>query len=236
MEDDADWDVSIKTQLQSFAIAARALQGTRGPPSSPYGDDWDILWLGHCGLECKANSSFFLIPNDPTIPPPRHFLPYWRDPPPIDRPDHARLICTIGDAVCSITYAVSFHGAQRLLSALSVHPAEIAEKIDIGAQFDVSLGRMCGGGYLRCLAAYPALTGGYTPAGPSDKGSDLHEGAMEGEIQGAWSYGVMYSTMLNVHRLLRGEKTVHANWDDVEVLDVDPNDIPVLDGVLEDRS
>ncbi|KAL2817943.1 hypothetical protein BDW59DRAFT_175352 [Aspergillus cavernicola] len=205
MEDDADWDVSIKTQLQSFAIAVRALQGPDDSTSgSPYGHDWDILWLGHCGLECKTNVPSFLTPNDPTILPPRHFLPYWRDPPLLDRPDDSRLTCTISDGVCSIVYAVSFRGAQRILAALSVNPSGIADQIDIGAQFDVSLGRMCGNGYLRCFASYPSLTGGYTPAGPATKGSDINGPAadsgkpFDGPIEGPFSNGVMYSTMFCV--------------------------------------
>lgn len=86
MEDDADWDVRIRDQLNDLAKASYALTqplaGTEGneyadvtypkplegsPPSvpdfefdslpatvepliSPYGDEWDVLWLGHCGM------------------------------------------------------------------------------------------------------------------------------------------------------------------------------------------
>ncbi|KAL2832903.1 hypothetical protein BDW59DRAFT_93893 [Aspergillus cavernicola] len=240
MEDDADWDVSIKTQLQSFAIATRALQGTKNnTAASPYGHDWDILWLGHCGLECKTDLPSFLTPNDSTVLPPQHFLPYWRDPPPLDRLDNGRLTCSISDGVCSIVYAVSFRGAQRILAALSVNPSEIADKIDIGAQFDVSLGRMCGNGYLQCFAPYPSLTGGYRPEGPVTKGSDIN-GAdgdpgkpFEGPIEGPFSNGVMYSTMLNIHRILSGAKTVRSTWDDVLVPEVNPDSLPVLGGAIQ---
>jgi hypothetical protein len=232
MEDDADWDVTIKTQLQSFALAVRALQGSsEAITASPYGDDWDILWLGHCGLECKTDLPFFMTPNDPTILPPHHFLPYWREPPPIDRLDDNRLTCAVGDSVCSIVYAVSYHGAQRILSALSVNPSGIADEIDIGAQFDVSLGRMCGSDYLRCFAPYPSLTGGYQAAGSAAKASDIHD---EGEgMRGASSFGVKYSTMLNVNRILSGEKTVLSTWDDLDVVEVNPDDIPVVGGMVE---
>ncbi|KAF5854720.1 hypothetical protein ETB97_000469, partial [Aspergillus alliaceus] len=37
-EDDADWDVSLKSQLVEFARGARALQNTTTVPVSPYGD------------------------------------------------------------------------------------------------------------------------------------------------------------------------------------------------------
>ncbi|KAJ5225269.1 hypothetical protein N7468_006494 [Penicillium chermesinum] len=214
MEDDADWDVNIKRQLQTFALSVRALQGTTGiPKTSPYGDDWDILWLGHCGIECKTELPFYLTPNDPTILEPRHFLPYLRDSPPFERPDHARLTCTAKDGVCTSMYAVSYHGAQRILAALSVNPSGLAEEIDIGAQFDVSLGRMCGNGYLRCFAPFPALTGGFRAAGAAEKGSDIHD--QQGDAVGFASWGVLYSTMLNVKQILSGEP-VRATWEDVE--------------------
>ncbi|RAH84221.1 hypothetical protein BO86DRAFT_334154 [Aspergillus japonicus CBS 114.51] len=230
MEDDVDWDVILKTQLQSYALAVRALQGSDGNSTgSPYGDNWDILWLGHCGLSCKTELPVFLSHQDPTVLPPHHFLPYWRDPPPIDRPDHTRLVCSVGDAVCSLVYAVSYFGAQKILAALSVNPGQLAEQIDIGAQFDVSLGRMCGLGYLRCFGAYPSLTGGYQPAGAFSKTSDIHD--QDDNMHEAYSFGVMYSTMLNVNRLLSGERTVHATWDDVGVsLDADPRNFTVLGG------
>ena len=232
MEDDADWDVTIKTQLQSFALAVRALQGTdHTRTASPYGDDWDILWLGHCGLECRTDLPYFLTPNDPTILPPHHFPPYFRDPPPFDRPDHTRLTCTASDGVCSIVYAVSYRGAQRILSALSVNPSGLADKIDIGAQFDVSLGRMCGNGYLRCFAPFPSLTGGYQPAGPAAKSSDIHD--EDGNREETSSLGVLYSTMLNINRILNGDDTVHSTWDDMAVTDVNPNDISVVGGEIQ---
>lgn len=124
MEDDVDWDVRIKSQLQLFAQAARAFtqpavsrpcharsRSTRGcdrkqlwkvplaqaesfnpptatestvvelpvsrlrvgnlkPTKSPYGDDWDVLWLGHCGTEFPtASSSSTQISKQPPLPP-----------------------------------------------------------------------------------------------------------------------------------------------------------------------
>ncbi|KAL3454972.1 hypothetical protein BJX64DRAFT_282396 [Aspergillus heterothallicus] len=252
MEDDADWDVSLKTQLQSFAIAVRALQSSSSstdtnPPSkpqSPYGSNWDILWLGHCGITCNTSQPSFLTPNDPTIPPPHHFLPYWRDPPPpppqpSDSSSSSRLTCAITDGVCSLLYAVSQRGARKLLAALSVSPAETAAKnIDTGAQFDVSLGRLCGAGDVVCYAPFPALTGGYTAPGAVGRMSDINgddEGGMgpgfEGvEVQGERSHGVVYSVMMNVGRLIRGETVVRAHWGDVERVEVEVGGFGVLGG------
>ncbi|KAJ5648912.1 uncharacterized protein N7484_002635 [Penicillium longicatenatum] len=231
VEDDADWDLNIKTQLQSFALAVRGLQGTRNTKtSSPYGDDWDILWLGHCGLECKTNLPYYESEDDLTVLEPRHFLPYWRDPPAIERSDHSRMVCTAQDAVCTSFYAVSYHGAQKLLAALSVNPSGLAEEIEIGSQIDVAVGRMCGHGYLRCFAPYPAITGVFRSAGAAEKGSDIHqEGA--GDTVGFASWGMLYSTMLNVQRILRGQP-VKATWGDVEKPIMVPENILVREGKL----
>jgi hypothetical protein len=231
IEDDADWDLNIKSQLQSFALAIRKLQGTTDSlSSSPYGDDWDILWLGHCGLECKMNSPYYESADDPTVPEARHFLPYWREVPVIERPDHSRLVCTAQDAVCSSLYAVSYQGAQKLLAALSVNPSGLAEEIDIGAQLDVALGRMCGHGYLRCFAPYPAITGAFRSAGAAEKGSDIHqEGG--GDIVGFASWGILYSTMLNVQRLLRGQP-IKATWGDVDKPMMIPEELGIREGKL----
>lgn len=49
LEDDADWDVSIKEQLAAFAEGVLAIRNdTASRGGSPYGDDWDLLWVGAC--------------------------------------------------------------------------------------------------------------------------------------------------------------------------------------------
>ncbi|CAI7564208.1 unnamed protein product [Penicillium glandicola] len=239
MEDDVDWDVSIKVQLRSFAHAVRALQlqdtqeVPTQPPHSPYGDNWDILWLGHCGMSCKTDLPFYLTPNDPTIPMPHQFLPLFRDPPVFEgceRPDHSRLACAASEGVCSMFYAVSYRGAQRILAAMSVNPTGLADGIDTGGPYDLSLGRMCTHGYLRCFASYPSLTGGFYQAGSKAKTSDINQNTGVQESFASWG-GVMYSTMLNINRILRGQP-VHATWDDVDVPDIIPGDITMEKGAI----
>ncbi|KAL8703110.1 MAG: hypothetical protein Q9201_003701 [Fulgogasparrea decipioides] len=52
LEDDADWDIALRSQLRSYASITRHVTTLAGssPPltSSPYGHTWDILWLGTC--------------------------------------------------------------------------------------------------------------------------------------------------------------------------------------------
>lgn len=50
-EDDADWDIGLRAQLLEFAKGARFVLGDdRKKEHSPYGDDWDVLWLGQYAL------------------------------------------------------------------------------------------------------------------------------------------------------------------------------------------
>ncbi|KAL8731790.1 MAG: hypothetical protein Q9166_003237 [cf. Caloplaca sp. 2 TL-2023] len=58
IEDDAEWDVALRNQLQVFANRSRSLSNvgrneslwiaSDTPTHNPYGDDWDLLWLGNC--------------------------------------------------------------------------------------------------------------------------------------------------------------------------------------------
>ncbi len=70
-EDDVDWDVMVKTQMTEFARGTRHLQDAVAPMESPYGDGWDILTVGHCGLanDVSEDQRYWVIENDPTAIP-----------------------------------------------------------------------------------------------------------------------------------------------------------------------
>jgi hypothetical protein len=79
LEDDSDWDVHIVSQMQQFSGATKELLSRGGPErkrevptGSPYGEGWDILWLGHCGgwQAYSMTVPHAIIKNDQTVPPP----------------------------------------------------------------------------------------------------------------------------------------------------------------------
>ncbi|EGO54786.1 hypothetical protein NEUTE1DRAFT_118315 [Neurospora tetrasperma FGSC 2508] len=108
LEDDADWDIRLKSQLQVFARAAQPFTvnthqaATVTDPdkiinvpitsipslpnqasSSPYGNNWDALWLGHCGTNLPTSTTLTTAPtntsllrvtifNDLTVPNPQY--------------------------------------------------------------------------------------------------------------------------------------------------------------------
>ena len=73
LESDADWDVMLRQQLQEFARGCRYLQGytEETETHSPYGDKWDLHWVGHCGMVADTSTSqeYWVIEDEPTVIP-----------------------------------------------------------------------------------------------------------------------------------------------------------------------
>ncbi|KAE8391584.1 hypothetical protein BDV23DRAFT_152979 [Aspergillus alliaceus] len=222
LEDDADWDVNLKKQLQRFASASQIVQGDTRPKHSPYGDTWDLLWIGHCGITFRAGP-IHVTTDDITVVPVSELPPYWRDPP-VGADNGTRLVARAEEGVCSLGYAVTYLGAQKILSALSLTPE------GDGAQFDVAMSRYCQKGWLRCIAPFPSLIGAWKAAGPKARGSDIHND--DGWIEKETPVGSIYSTMYNAGRLLTGERTVHAVSDDAPVYEIDPTQLELPEGAL----
>ncbi|KAL2255592.1 hypothetical protein VTK26DRAFT_3058 [Humicola hyalothermophila] len=106
LEDDADWDIRLKAQLQVFARAAlpftqpvasagnlplselyrkdsaSPLPSAPAATFSPYGSTWDVLWLGHCGTSFPPSSP------SPQQPPP--LIVTIADDPTVPAPSHLK--------------------------------------------------------------------------------------------------------------------------------------------------
>ncbi|KAI1385301.1 glycosyltransferase family 25 protein [Hypoxylon trugodes] len=134
MEDDMDWDVRLKPQLERVAQGARALLSSASKPDSPYGNDWDLMWLGHCGevfpetldenKEKPTNdpgirymSRKFVIEKDATVPPKNRVtgLVDFKN-----SPEFTRWVHITGAPICTFAYALSQRGARKVLFDLSV--------------------------------------------------------------------------------------------------------------------
>jgi hypothetical protein len=176
-EDDADWDLRIVEQMNQFSVATKELlanggqKKNRGPPTkSPYGEGWDILWIGHCGGFHGNISSVphYIIRNDETVPPAMAMddmlfgiSPYakWeqngsdppcaahagRDPPgkTCDYPRLApkdRIVQERAKPVCTASYAVSYQGARKLLARVGG-----LSLTDVFAPVDQGFGDVCSG-------------------------------------------------------------------------------------------
>ena len=221
MEDDSDWDVRLYQQLEYIALGAQALQNTpkETPPHSPYGDDWDLIWLGHCGTEPKDDDNRrFLMKNDPSVTPFNHRTNYGGIPEMSPYDNTPRLMFWSKGGPCTYSYALSLHGARKILKWLSM---------DIySGPIDIGLRNMCGDkarGF-KCIGVFPQIIGDHKPAGASHKDSDI--GINDGTIrQQGFSFNVVKSTRRNVDALTDGdEDRVVAQW---------PDDEPHLTGPIE---
>lgn len=166
MEDDMDWDVRLKPQLELAAAGARAIMSalpdalfptgraspSSQPPVSPYGDDWDVLWLGHCGEPFpedlpenqnlpdsdggfQAMARKWTILNDATVPPPSRLtglVDFAAHGPP-----RTRWVHVSAAPICSFAYALSRAGARKVLYEMSVGDGGLV------APFDNALAGMC---------------------------------------------------------------------------------------------
>ncbi|KAB8360549.1 hypothetical protein FH972_024289 [Carpinus fangiana] len=238
IEDDADYDVSLKVQLDQFSHGARAIQHQESTtPHSPYGDHWDLLWLGHHGAIPRENeTNIYIIPEDITAVPVRHNKPWHVPAEKFFQTETSRLVFPQVRGVATYAYGVTLAGAQRILARQSM------EHMD--QNFDEKLGRMCDPEeetmVLRCIAPFPTIIGAFKRQGPKSWTSDnwfdsKAQGKNDQEWEPARSVGVMYSVMLNMKRLLLGEKA-KAQFDDWPVQESDMNAVRALHGHLMDES
>lgn len=216
MEDDADWDVLLKSQLVEFAHGTRYLQDSeKKPTNSPYGDDWDLLWLGHCGTRNREeeDQKYYVIHDDPTAVS-QKIWGYPRRQPNLTPSslggvgNHTRVVYEPVRGLCMFGYALSLRGAQKLL----YHQA-LAGKAAVS---DRALQRICNDRFMgfKCLAPYPTLIGSHKGAGSTSKDSDREDTtkALGGFREKAETGQIVYSTRLNLDRLMAGQTLVESQW------------------------
>lgn len=176
-EDDADWDVRIVDQMQQFAVATKELlkHGSQDKKddqrtNSPYGEGWDMLWIGHCGGFQGNTSSVphYIIRDDETVPPTMaiddmllNITPYIHWNPDVPGPPctaHAgrdpagklcdsprlaprdRIVQERAKPVCTAAYAISYQGARKMLARNGG-----LSLTDVFAPVDQGFGDVCSG-------------------------------------------------------------------------------------------
>lgn len=189
------------------------LPSTEPPRLSPYGDNWEFLWLGHCGAHFPFADN--AIPkgrvihrNDPTVAEKRYL---WTINSPFtlveDYPEHTRAVHHSQEGVCSLAYAVSQRGARRLLQEVGLR--------DVSDGFDILLRFFCEGTQGRtmanCLTVQPSLFHHHRPVGPVGFESDIGQHG-DGFRDKAYTDMVRWSVRLNAERILAGETEMHDQY------------------------
>ncbi|KAE8446618.1 hypothetical protein EG329_011811 [Mollisiaceae sp. DMI_Dod_QoI] len=211
LEDDADWDVMIKAQMTEVARGTRYLQKAPTFTHSPYGDNWDLLITGHCGLWNKVSEDqdYWIIKDDPTvIHPDQHG--WWRKAnlsPKAFAGNYTRVVLSPYHFTCTGSYAISLSGAARALYDQAI--LSNAQSIDMG------LGGICKKheyGFSTCLGTYPMVTGIHRQIGSVAKDSDRREHAGAPDRKTASSDHLVYPMRLNLGNFLRGETLLKAQY------------------------
>lgn len=208
IEDDADWDVNIRSMMEYIALGSQTLLDTpqSETPHSPYGDGWDLIWLGHCASSTiKGDDRRFIIRNDPNTPPQKHRANYGDIPDMSPYDDHTRIMFFTAGNTCTYSYALSYHGAAKILKYLS---------IDIfNRPIDYGLREMCekkDRGF-KCISVFPQIFGEHKPAGADERDSDIDlQNKSSVRVKG-YSHNTVHSTRLNVEHLIDGRMDLVEN-------------------------
>ena len=224
-EDDADWDVGLRAQMIELAKGARySMDEKQSNPNSPYGDNWDLLWIGHCGTApAPWTDRRYVIRNDLTVTPPesrfdvgKPDMSRWEGSPNTD--NKTRVVFPALGGCCRMSYALTLRGAQKAVYRLSMLP--------FNSPGDWGLNSMCQDRDLgfRCVSAYPSIVGLYRAPGNTSRDSDIN--ASEGEIvERGHSERLVFSTRINTQRLLNGETKFESAFPDATGAEMELTDI-----------
>lgn len=181
------------------------LPPTQPPTFSPYGDNWDVLWIGHCGMHFPFSKptpipkSRIIRLNDATVGPRKHLwtlnIPFTLKD---NYPDHTRAYHHAQEGVCSLGYAVSRRGAQKLLHEIGLKPMTMAFDLLLRASCEGWAGRSPG---RQCLTTQPGLFQHHRPAGPRNARSDIGNHGDEWEER-AMTDMIRWSVRLNAEYLM----------------------------------
>ncbi|KAL8725454.1 MAG: hypothetical protein Q9166_007348 [cf. Caloplaca sp. 2 TL-2023] len=216
LEDDSDWDVSFKDQLADFATGSRYISGTTSKPRSPYGDDWDFLWLGHCSAQQDPKDERrFVIENDDTVPPMAHRVNFNTVPKmnELGYDNSTRIVFRANNGVCLYSYALSYHGAQKVL--------RWQNNVKAFNPIDMGIGYQCRDDpNFKCIAVYPQLVDSHKFAGRQSRDSDIGSYDPKQIREKGFTHNIVRSTRLNIEKLMYGGKDakIEDQWDDLPQL------------------
>ncbi|KAJ3480623.1 hypothetical protein NLG97_g8030 [Lecanicillium saksenae] len=195
-----------------------SLPQTVEPQISPYGDEWEMLWLGHCGVSWPVLASDNLPYgkvfryNDTSVPPKSALYslsnPYLLKD---DYPAHTRAFHHVEDGVCSLGYAVTQKGARGLLRELALR--EVTDPLDLGLRHYCK--GMKGRRKHKCLAAQPPLFSHHRNVGLMSAGSNIGDHG-EGFRKEDKTDMVRWSVALNADKIMDGSHDYKDGFPDPE--------------------
>ena len=169
LEDDVDWDVTVKDQMRLISEAVRDFTYVDLDDPTPYGHSWDILWIGHCGEHTDRDTrrvEFF----DPARP---QNYTGWSKQFVDNLAPGKRAVQRGRNPVCTFGYAMTRRGAQKVL--------EWAGKGENEA-YDIRLLEGCKTKHLSCITVNPEIMHHYTPPREFGRVSNVANGNGRGSV------------------------------------------------------
>jgi hypothetical protein len=170
IEDDVDWDVRIKDQIKLVSDNVRKFLKISDTDLNPYGTDWDVLWIGHCG-EITDDSKEYVQYHDESRVTTENYSgwskKYWMD----HIPEGERRVQMTVNTVCTFGYGVTAEGARKILEKMSSGKDEA---------YDVGLQHKCKSGELRCVVVLPQVLNHYEASEKLGYKSDIKAKSGEG--------------------------------------------------------
>ena len=152
IEDDLDWDTAIHEQMRLVSDNVRNFTQTPVYDSSPFGNAWDVLWLGHCGEVTHPDTKRLQYP-DPSLMATELYAG-WTKKFLVNIPEGHRSVQHTVQTICTFGYGINRQGARNILNVLGRGQDEA---------FDVAMMRQCSQGNLRCISVSPELFHHYNP-------------------------------------------------------------------------
>lgn len=187
-----------------IVLDSAAAPSTVPPTMSPYGDNWDVLWLGHCGArfpepsDPKKAKGRYVIHNDDTVPLSKH-RHALNEPDATLYPEHTRVIHHGIGPICTFAYAVSLRGARKIMHQIGMK--------SFGAAYDNILADFCNDN--DCITTQPELFHHWRKAGNTAGDSDITDWSA-GDASGATfrakghSNHMRWSVRMNLERIVKG--------------------------------
>lgn len=217
MESDGDWDMRIKEIMTTVADGSRAIADFPFTPvnnterfgepmdPSPYGDNWDIIWHGHCGISNWGDGRIWRA-NDSSTPDKGHEYTFGGVPSDEQHLPGTRMTFYLTTGVCSTSYSISYAGAVKLVDYFK----ESQENLDL------RLATLCHEKVdLICVGVYPQVI----TAAPTHSNIEHVEGeiaAWEGseEVLVRAGPGIQYSARINAEVVQKGlgRESWQAEW------------------------
>ena len=196
IESDADWDMRIKRSAHGFSEGARKIVDFPFTPAlhqigeqsqkqiwhprhfaevsakDPYGDAWDLLYLGTCGSKIVGDGRVYAY-NDPAAPPSEHTSAGGLDEEMYPRKGTTRFVFQPDHAGCTVGYAISNSGARKFVEKYFQN---------MNQAVDMQMQHACfNDPNMTCVSTFPPIISQADT--PSNMGDSSHEDQIKSKVK-----------------------------------------------------